>query len=150
MAPTTTTRTATPKRHRGEGQWALGYREPLNGNERGKKDDSALNVRERILHIYSKQGFASIDPGDLRARFKWMGIYTQRRAGIDGGRTATLEPEQLEDAYFMMRIRLDGGALSTEQLRVIGEISHTYARDTADITDRQNVQLHWIRIEDVP
>ena len=50
----------------------------------------------------------------------------------------------------MLRIRIDGGALTTEQLRVIGEISVDFARDTADITDRQNVQLHWIRIEDVP
>ena len=50
----------------------------------------------------------------------------------------------------MLRIRIDGGALTTEQLRVIGQISVDFARDTADITDRQNVQLHWIRIEDVP
>src|SRR5215207_11057500 len=50
----------------------------------------------------------------------------------------------------MLRIRIDGGGLSTEQLRVIGQIAVEFARDTADITDRQNVQLHWIRIEDVP
>ncbi len=50
----------------------------------------------------------------------------------------------------MMRIRIDGGALTSEQLRVIAEISTTYGRDVADITDRQNVQLHWIRVEDVP
>ena len=70
--------------------------------------------------------------------------------GIDGGKTATLEPWELDDEYFMLRIRIDGGALTTEQLRVIGQISVDFARDTADITDRQNVQLHWIRIEDVP
>jgi sulfite reductase (ferredoxin) len=154
MAPTTTELTAgqpsTPKRTRGEGQWALGYREPLNANERSKRDDNPLNVRERIENIYSKSGFSSIDPGDLRGRFRWLGLYTQRRPGIDGGRTAVLEPEELDDEYFMMRVRIDGGALTTEQLRVIGEIAQTYARDTADITDRQNVQLHWIRVEDVP
>ncbi len=50
----------------------------------------------------------------------------------------------------MLRVRIDGGALSTEQLRVIGQISVDFARGTADVTDRQNVQLHWIRIEDVP
>ena len=70
--------------------------------------------------------------------------------GIDGGKTATLEPWELDDEYFMLRIRIDGGALTTEQLRVIGQISVDFARDTADVTDRQNVQLHWIRIEDVP
>jgi len=138
------------RRRRGEGQWALGYREPLNPNERSKKDDNPLNVRARIENIYAHRGFESIDPGDLRGRFRWYGLYTQRKPGIDGGRTAVLEPEDLEDSYFMMRVRIDSGALTTEQLRVIGEISQTFARDSADITDRQNVQLHWIRIEDVP
>jgi sulfite reductase (ferredoxin) len=147
---TTNTASKPAKQRRGEGQWALGYREPLNPNERSKRDDNPLNVRDRILNIYSKRGFQSIDPGDLRGRFRWMGLYTQRRPGIDGGRTATLEPEELDDEYFMMRIRIDGGALSTEQLRVIGEIAQTYARDTADVTDRQNIQLHWIQVEDVP
>ena len=50
----------------------------------------------------------------------------------------------------MLRVRIDGGALSTEQLRVIGGISVDFARDSADLTDRQNIQLHWIRVEDVP
>ncbi|TLW91219.1 nitrite/sulfite reductase [Saccharomonospora piscinae] len=147
MAPHTTARTRRP---RGEGQWALGYREPLNPNERAKKDDPPLNVRARIENVYAHGGFDSIDPGDLRGRFRWFGLYTQRKAGVDGGRTATLEPEELEDRYFMLRVRVDGGALTTEQLALLGELAETYARDTADITDRQNVQYHWIRIEDVP
>jgi sulfite reductase (ferredoxin) len=135
---------------RGQGQWALGYREPLNQNERSKKDDNPLNVRQRILDIYQHTGFGGIDPGDLRGRFRWMGLYTQRRQGIPGGQTATLEPEELEDEFFMMRIRIDGGGVTSEQLRVIAEISTTYGRDIADVTDRQNIQLHWIRIQDVP
>ena len=61
-----------------------------------------------------------------------------------------LEPEELDDSYFMLRVRIDGGALTTEQLRALGEISQTYARDTADVTDRQNIQYHWIEIEDMP
>ncbi|MFD0905802.1 nitrite/sulfite reductase [Actinomadura sediminis] len=138
------------KRKKGEGQWALGYREPLNKNEENKKNDDGLNVRQRIIDIYSKTGFDSIDPADLRGRFRWMGLYTQRKPGIDGGKTGALEDEELEDKYFMMRIRIDGGQLSGPQLRTIADISTTYARGTADITDRQNVQLHWVRIEDVP
>ncbi|GAA3560457.1 nitrite/sulfite reductase [Amycolatopsis ultiminotia] len=138
------------RQKRGEGQWALGYREPLNPNERAKKDDHPLNVRARIENIYSRRGFDSIDPGDLRGRFRWFGLYTQRRPGIDGGRTATLEPEDLDDRYFMLRVRLDGGMLTTRQLAVLAEISQTHARGTADITDRQNIQYHWIQIEDVP
>jgi sulfite reductase (ferredoxin) len=135
---------------RGQGQWALGYREPLNPNERSKRDSDPLTVRQRIVDIYQHTGFAGIDPADLRGRFRWYGLYTQRRPGIAGGRTAVLEPEELEDEYFMLRIRIDGGALTSDQLRVIGHISTTYGRDVADVTDRQNVQLHWIRIEDVP
>ena len=75
-----------------------------------KKDDNPLNVRARIENIYAKRGFASIDPNDLRGRFRWYGLYTQRRPGIDGGKTATLEPWELDDEYFMLRIRIDGGA----------------------------------------
>ncbi|MCZ1006695.1 nitrite/sulfite reductase [Streptomyces lydicus] len=137
-------------RHRGEGQWAVGHHTPLNGNEQFKKDDDGLNVRTRIETIYSKSGFDSIDPNDLRGRMRWWGLYTQRKPGIDGGKTAILEPEELDDKYFMLRVRIDGGRLSVAQLRAIGEVSEQYARGTADITDRQNIQLHWIRIEDVP
>jgi sulfite reductase (ferredoxin) len=145
----TPTRTST-RPQRGEGQWALGYREPLNPNERMKKDSDGLEVRQRILDIYSKTGFDGIDPGDLRGRMRWMGLYTQRAQGIPGGKTAVLEPEELEDSYFMMRVRIDGGQLSSDALRVIGGISTEFGRDVADVTDRQNVQYHWIRIEDVP
>jgi sulfite reductase (ferredoxin) len=145
------TRPATPKRRvRGEGQWALGHREPLNANERTKKDDNPLNVRARIETIYAHRGFASIDPADLRGRFRWFGLYTQRAPGIDGGRTAILEPHELEDEYFMLRVRVDGGQLDLAQLRTVARISERYARGSADITDRQNIQLHWVRIEDVP
>ncbi|WP_283132774.1 nitrite/sulfite reductase [Rhizohabitans arisaemae] len=138
------------KRPRGEGQWALGYREPLNKNEELKKNDDGLNVRQRIIDIYSKAGFDSIDPADLRGRMRWYGLYTQRKPGIDGGKTAILEPEELDDRYFMLRIRIDGGQLDLEQLRTIADISNRYGRGTADVTDRQNIQLHWIEIESVP
>ncbi|MFG1615418.1 nitrite/sulfite reductase [Nonomuraea wenchangensis] len=138
------------KRPRGEGQWALGYREPLNKNEENKKNDDGLNVRQRIIDIYSKRGFDSIDPADLRGRMRWYGLYTQRRPGIDGGKTAVLEPEELDDRYFMMRVRIDGGQLDLAQLRAIADISNEYGRGTADITDRQNIQLHWVEIESVP
>ena len=138
------------RKPRGEGQWAVGHREPLNPNERMKKDDGGLNVRHRVETIYAHRGFASIDPQDLRGRLRWWGLYTQRKPGIDGGRTAVLEPHELEDEFFMLRVRIDGGQLSIAQLRTIASISRRFGRDTADITDRQNIQLHWVRIEDVP
>ncbi|GIG54874.1 sulfite reductase [Demequina activiva] len=133
-----------------DGQWAAGDRTPLNPNEEMKAAGDPLEVRQRIESMYSKWGFWSIPPGDLRGRFRWWGLYTQRRQGIDGGKTAVLEPHQLDDEYFMLRIRSDGGQLSVAQAREIGRISSEFGRDTADVSDRQNIQLHWIRIEDVP
>ncbi|ALV46478.1 sulfite reductase [Arthrobacter alpinus] len=132
------------------GQWKVDGTAPLNPNETWKQEDGGLSVRERIETIYADGGFDSIEKTDLHGRFRWWGLYTQRKQGIDGGKTATLEPHELEDKYFMLRVRIDGGSLTTEQLRVIGQISTDFGRDTADLTDRQNVQLHWVRVEDVP
>ncbi|MDN4175368.1 nitrite/sulfite reductase [Nocardioides sp. SOB77] len=150
MTETPTRPAPRPRPKRGEGQWALGYREPLNKNEQSKKDDNPLNVRGRILDIYSKRGFDSIDPADLRGRFRWMGLYTQRAPGFDGGKTATVPEEELDDRYFMLRVRSDGRLLSPAAVRALGTIGQDFARDTADVTDRANIQYHWIRIEDVP
>jgi len=139
-----------PTRTRSHGQWAVDGRAPLNANESFKADDDGLNVRRRVEEVYARDGFDSIPSDDLNGRLRWWGLYTQRRPGIDGGRTAQLEPHELADRYFMLRVRIDGGALSTDQLRVVAGISTELARGTADITDRQNIQLHWVRIEDVP
>jgi len=128
----------------------MGYFEPLNPAERVKRDDDGLHVRQRIESTFSQRGFRSIGPQDLRSRFRWWGLYTQRKQGVPGGATGTVEPEELEDEFFMMRIRIDGGRLTSDQLRAIAWASERYGRDVADVTDRQNVQLHWIRIEDVP
>lgn len=142
--------TAKPAKTRDEGQWALGNREPLNPNEAFKQEDDALNVRARIIDVHSKQGFDSISKDDLRGRYRWMGLYTQREQGYDGTFTGDDNADLLEAPYFMMRVRCDGGALTSAALRTIGEISTEFGRDSADITDRENIQYHWIRIEDVP
>src|SRR3954470_21065057 len=138
------------KRPKGEGQWALGYREPLNANEQAKKDDNPLNVRARIESIYAKDGFESIDKGDLRGRFRWWGLYTQRKPGYDGTWTGDDNTDMLEDEYFMLRVRCDGGALTAASLRTLGGISTEFGRDTADISDRENVQYHWIDVKSMP
>ncbi len=135
---------------RGQGQWALGHHEPLNAAERFKKDDGGLNVRDRIVNRYAHLGFDSIDPTDLRGRFRWWGLYTQRKPGISGGKTGALEDSEIEDGYFMMRVRIPGGQLQARQIRAVADVAKEYGRDLADVTDRQNVQFHWIRIEDVP
>ncbi len=139
-----------PRAARPNGQWKVDGTTPLNHNEEFKAESDPLAVRQRIESVYAREGFDSIPGDDLHGRFRWWGLYTQRKPGIDGGRTATLEPHELEDRYFMLRVRIDGGALTTDQLRVIAGISTELGRGTADITDRQNIQLHWVRVEDVP
>jgi sulfite reductase (ferredoxin) len=148
--PKTQPTKSRPPKRKGEGQWKLGYREPLNPNEQVKKDDNPLNVRARIENIYAVNGFDSIDKQDLRGRMRWWGLYTQREQGYDGTWTGDENMDLLEAKYFMLRVRCDGGALSTAALRTLGEISTQFARDTADISDRENVQYHWIQIENMP
>ena len=140
----------TTAKSRSEGQWALGEREPLNANEEFKKEQDSLAVRQRVENVYAKQGFDSIDKTDLRGRLRWWGLYTQRNEGYDGTFTGEENIDLLEAPYFMLRVRSDGGALSTHALRTLGQLSTEFARDTADISDRQNIQYHWIRIEDMP
>ena len=147
----TATPTAPPSRaKRSEAQWALGETEPVNHNEQFKQEDPALNVQARIIDVYSKQGFDAITKDDLRGRFRWMGLYTQREQGYDGTFTGDENADLLEAKYFMMRVRCDGKALSAAAMRTLGQISVDFARNTADISDRQNVQYHWIEIEKVP
>jgi sulfite reductase (ferredoxin) len=81
---------------------------------------------------------------------RWWGLYTQRKEGYDGTFTGEENVDLIEAPYFMLRVRSDGGVLSATALRTLGEISTEFARDTADISDRQNIQYHWIRIEDMP
>ncbi|WP_186296250.1 nitrite/sulfite reductase [Mycobacterium tilburgii] len=147
----TTARPAAPDRKtRSEGQWALGDRAPLNPNEEMKQAGAPLDVRQRILDSYANDGFDSIDKSDLRGRFRWWGLYTQREQGYDGSFTGDDNADLLEAKYFMMRVRCDGGALSAAALRTVGQISTEFARDTADISDRENIQYHWIEVENVP
>ncbi|HEU4361649.1 MAG TPA: nitrite/sulfite reductase [Mycobacterium sp.] len=140
----------TPAKTRSAGQWALGERDPLNDTEQVKYDDAPLNVRDRIVNIYAKQGFDSIAKTDLRGRFRWAGLYTQREQGYDGTWTGDEHLDTIEAKYFMMRVRSDGKPMSVAALRTLGQISREFARDTADIGDRGNVQFHWIEIENVP
>lgn len=147
----TATPSAPPARaKRSEAQWALGETEPANHNEQFKQEDPALNVQARILDVYSKQGFDSITKDDLRGRFRWMGLYTQREQGYDGTFTGDENADLLEAPYFMLRVRCDGKPMSAAAMRTLGQISVDFARNTADISDRNNLQYHWIEIENVP
>ena len=139
-----------PRAKKPEGQWKIDGTEPLNNDEVIKQEDGGLSAKQRVIDIYSKQGFSSIPADDLAPRFKWLGLYTQRNQNLGGEMTAKLSNAELQDEYFMMRVRFDGGRADPAKLRAVGEISRDYAHSTADFTDRQNIQLHWIQIEDVP
>lgn len=142
--------TTATRPKKSQGQWLIDGQEPLNHPEEVKQQDPGLSVKQRIIERYSKEGFDSIDADDLSPRLKWVGIYTQRRQDLGGELTGQLEDAELQDKFFMMRIRFDGGIVTPEQLKTVGEISQEFARSTADFTDRQNIQLHWIEVENVP
>lgn len=96
---------------------------------------------------FARQGFASIPSEWLTTYFRWWGVYTQGDgAGVVGGQGG--EGKALP--YFMVRIRIPNGLLLSHQLRTIAEITERYARGIADLTVRQNIQLHWVTIEALP
>ncbi|HTP44128.1 MAG TPA: nitrite/sulfite reductase, partial [Candidatus Acidoferrum sp.] len=96
---------------------------------------------------FARQGRAAVLPEWANLYFKWWGIYTQGDgAGAIGGSGGEGKATQ----YFMMRIARPNGILHTHQLRAIAQISERYARSIADLTVRQNIQLHWLTIEAIP
>ena len=116
----------------------------LNKVEQIKLERHPLEVRDSIIESYSKD-LSSMNevPGEVE-RLKWVGIYPQKQGG---------------DA-FMMRIKVPGGVLTPEQARVIGQIAVDFANgplpnphfgnNFLDLTTRQDVQMHWIKMENVP
>jgi sulfite reductase (ferredoxin) len=96
---------------------------------------------------FAREGRSSVVPEWAAFYFKWWGIYTQGDGvGVTGGKGG----EGLASDYFMMRIGIPNGILSAHQLRVIGGLTRKYAHNLADITVRQNIQLHWLTIESLP
>jgi sulfite reductase (ferredoxin) len=96
---------------------------------------------------FAREGRGSVVPEWAATYFKWWGIYTQGDGvGAVGGKGG----EGITTEYFMMRIGLPNGILQAGQLRVIADLTQRYARDLADITVRQNIQLHWLTIESLP
>jgi sulfite reductase (ferredoxin) len=96
---------------------------------------------------FARDGRDSVLPEWAGLYFKWWGIYTQ---GDGVGATGGVGGEGKATEYFMMRIGLPNGILNSSQLRVIADLTKTYARNLADITTRQNIQLHWLTIDALP
>ena len=117
--------------------------------QRAERLKRARNPWEGLEEIrrFAREGFDSIPPEWLGTYFRWWGVYTQGDgAGVTGGQGG--EGKALK--RFMVRIRIPNGLLRSEQLRTIADLTERYALGTADITVRQNIQLHWVTIEALP
>jgi sulfite reductase (ferredoxin) len=99
------------------------------------------------IRAFARDGRSTVIPEWANLYFKWWGIYTQ---GDGVGATGGKGGEGLASDYFMMRVGIPNGILSSHQLRTIGGLTRKYARNLADITVRQNIQLHWLTIESLP
>src|SRR5262245_14586213 len=114
--------------------------------ERLKREKLAWDHLEEIREFAGK-GRASVPPEWLGTYFRSWGIYTQGDgAGVLGG--ANGEGKSTE--FFMVRIRIPNGILRSDQVRTLAALSDKHARGLADITVRQNLQLHWVTIESIP
>ena len=109
----------------------------------------SMNPWDGLAEIrrFAREGFASIPAEWIGTYFRWWGVYTQGDgAGVVGGK----DGQGVALPYFMLRIRIPNGLLRSNQLRAIAGLTSRYARGIADLTVRQNIQLHWITIEALP
>ncbi|HXH08424.1 MAG TPA: nitrite reductase [Alphaproteobacteria bacterium] len=117
--------------------------------QRAERLKRELNPWEAYSEIvrFAREGYSAIPAEWLNTYFRWWGVYTQGDgAGVVGGKGG----EGRAVPYFMVRIRLPNGILFSHQLRTIADVAERYARGIGDITVRENIQLHWVRIEDLP
>jgi sulfite reductase (ferredoxin) len=117
--------------------------------QRAERLKRAKNPWEGLEEIrrFAREGFSSIPPEWLGTYFRWWGVYTQGDgAGVTGGQNG--EGRALQ--RFMVRIRIPNGILTSIQLRRIADLTRLYANGIADLTVRQNIQLHWVTIESLP
>ena len=115
-------------------------------SERLKREKNPWEAFEEIRQ-FARDGRASVLPEWAEFYFKWWGIYTQGDgAGVTGGTGGTGKATE----FFMMRIGIPNGIATAAQLRVIGTLARDHARNLADITTRQAIQLHWLTVESLP
>ena len=114
--------------------------------ERLKREKNPWDAFDEV-RAFARQGRSSVLPEWANLYFKWWGIYTQ---GDGAGATGGKGGEGLASEYFMMRIGIPNGIVSSHQLRTIGALARKHANNLADITVRQAIQLHWLTIESLP
>ena len=114
--------------------------------ERLKRSKNAWDHFDEIQQ-FARSGFDSIPPEWLGTYFRSWGVYTQGDGvGVIGGKNG--EGKALP--FFMVRIRIPNGLMRSEQVRTIATLAEKYGQGVADITVRQNIQLHWVTIESLP
>ncbi|MEO3947324.1 nitrite/sulfite reductase [Gorillibacterium sp. CAU 1737] len=105
----------------------------LNKVELLKLEKDGLDVIRTIIETYAKSGYDSI-PEEDRNRFKWAGVYEQKP----------------KDGHFMMRVRINGGRMTSPQAKALASIAQDYGRGLVDVTTRQAIQFHWLTVEQLP
>src|SRR5437660_6145682 len=117
--------------------------------QRAERLKSVKNPWECLDEIrnFARNGYSSIPDEWIKTYFRWWGVYTQ---GDGAGAVGGTGGEGKSTPYFMVRIRLSNGIVDSNQLRAIADLTEKYARGIADITVRQNIQLHWVTIEALP
>jgi len=114
--------------------------------ERLKREKNPWEAFDEV-RAFARAGRSSVVPEWASAYFKWWGVYTQ---GDGVGATGGKGGEGLASEYFMLRVGIPNGIVSASQLRTIAQIARQHGRNLADITTRQNIQLHWLTIESLP
>ncbi|HET9363965.1 MAG TPA: nitrite/sulfite reductase, partial [Candidatus Angelobacter sp.] len=99
------------------------------------------------IRQFAAQGHSAIPDEWIKTYFRWWGVYTQ---GDGAGALGGSGGEGKAMPYFMLRIRLSNGFINAQQMRAVADLAEKHAAGTADITVRQNIQLHWITIKDLP
>jgi sulfite reductase (ferredoxin) len=109
----------------------------------------SVNPWERLAEIrrFAREGYAAIPPEWLGTYFRWWGVYPQ---GDGAGVVAGNGGEGKAVPFFMVRIRIPNGLLNSNQLRTIADLADKYGFGVADLTVRQNIQLHWVTIKTLP
>ncbi len=114
--------------------------------ERLKREQNPWEAYAEIVR-FAREGWEAIPPEWIGTYFRWWGIYTQGDGvGAVGGKGG----EGKATRHFMVRIRIPNGALQSHQLRTIADLAERHARGVADVTVRQNIQLHWVALESLP
>src|SRR5215469_2421433 len=114
--------------------------------ERLKREKNPWEGLEEIRR-FGREGFDSIPSEWIGTYFRWWGVYTQGDgAGVTAGKNGVGKALQ----RFMVRIRIPNGMMTSRQLRTIADLTRLHANGIADLTVRQNIQLHWVTIESLP